>query len=361
MRPQVLWEALPHSWQSDVTAIVRQTAETTDPELYELGWSMAGKIARILEDKQSFILDHPMVAGQVKDREKMEALLHAVAGLLQTAAESELADREAMRTLDVEKFLAGTGAKLLRQMGEIWPQLESMQAALPKPGSFPLGKLQLQEVTVLHREGGSARLRIALTGGPSTEQDWVQVEGRWVPKQMADAWPQGIAAAQRQLANSVPATSERKQALIVQLRRLDGALDGVLATKTPAEFQAAAGAAFGTMLGVAMAQAQMRPTSPAAPTTVAPSAVLPPPSEPVAVTPAPEPKVTYLRLHPVALREAGRHIGASVHVVAVDGDEFDATLLAADGRSLTLERESSAGTMTHALALQDVRALQIWK
>ena len=105
----------------------------------------------------------------------------------------------------------------------------------------------------------------------------------------------------------------------------------------------------------------MRPTAPAPSAAPAAPAVPPPPSEAVAAAPVQEPKDTFLRLHPVALREAGRHIGASVHVVGVDGDEFDATLLAADARTLTLERESPAGTMTHALALRDVRALQIWK
>jgi hypothetical protein len=70
---------------------------------------------------------------------------------------------------------------------------------------------------------------------------------------------------------------------------------------------------------------------------------------------------TFLHAHPIPLKEARRHIGASVHVVATDGDEFDGTLRAADARTLTLERESPAGTMTHAMAMTEVRTLQIWK
>ncbi|HET9299609.1 MAG TPA: hypothetical protein VFO11_06660 [Candidatus Polarisedimenticolaceae bacterium] len=357
-RPQVLWQALPSSWQADVTALLHESAEKTDPELYNLGWSLAGKIARILDEKQAFILDHPMMAGRIKDREKTEALLHAGAEILRTLTESDLADREALRTLDVEKFLAGTGGQLVRQGRELGELVQGMQADLPAAAPaapFKLEQLQLEEVTVLQREGGAARLRIVAGGGKSLEQDWVQVEGRWVPKQLADAWPKAIAGARQQLADAVPTSTERKQALLVQLRMVDGALDGVLATQTPAEFQAAAGAALGTVIGAAMAHAQG--PSQQGPQ---PPALVPAPSPPP-VVPAPSGSDTLLRAQAIALREAPRHIGASVHVVAMDGDEFDGTLRAADARTLTLERESPAGTMTHAMALNEVRTLQIWK
>ncbi|HEX5043579.1 MAG TPA: hypothetical protein VFV75_11770 [Candidatus Polarisedimenticolaceae bacterium] len=358
-RPQVLWQALPSSWQADVTALLHESAEKTDPELYELGWSVAGKVARILDEKQDFILDHPMLAGRIEDREKTEALLHAGAGFLRTLTESELADREALRTLDVETFLAGTGAKLLGDARELSTLLQGLPGDLPVTaphGTFRLNQLQLEDVAVIQRDGGSARLRLVTGGGASAEQDWVQVEERWVPKQMADTWPKALAKAHRQLASAMPASAERNQALIVQLRMVDGALEAVLATRTAGEFQAAAGAAFGTILGSAMAQAPSQSSS-------APSSALP--SPPVAglqpsAPGAPE-TGNLLRAHPIALREARRHIGATVHVVAIDGDEFDGTLRAADGRTLTLERESPAGTMTHAMALNEVRILQIWK
>ncbi len=357
-RPQVLWQALPRSWQADVTAVLHESAEKTDPELYALGWSLAGKIARVLDEKQAFILDHPMMAGRIKDREKTEALLHAGAGFLRTLTESDLADREALRTLDVEKFLAGTGAELVRQGRELGELVQGMQADLPASAPkapFRLDQLQLEEVTVLQQDGSTARLRVVVGGGKSTELDWVQIEGRWVPKEMADAWPKAIAGARQQLASAVPASAERKQALIVQLRMVDGALDAVLATKTPAEFQAAAGAALGTVMGAALTQARPQPPALLPDRSPAPSLAPGMPSLPVA---GPD---TLLRAHAIALREAPRHIGASVHVVAMDGDEFDGTLRAADARSLTLERESPAGTMTHAMALNEVRALQIWE
>jgi hypothetical protein len=350
-RPQVLWQALPASWQADVTAILHEGADKTDPELYELGWAVAGKTARVLDEKQEFILEHPLVAGRIQDREKTQALLHAGARFLQTLAESELADREALRSLDVENFLAGTGAKLLRDARELSVLVQGLPGDLPATapaGAFRLDRLRLEDVAVLERRGSTARLRIVPGDGTGTEQDWVEVEGRWVPKSMAEAWPKAIAEARRQLAGIVPGNAERKQALIVQLRMVDGALDAVLATRTAGEFQAAAGAAFGTMLGAAVTRAQ--PQAPA---------VAPP--MPPAVAAAPPASDTLLRAHPIAVREAPRHIGASVHVVAMDGGEFDGTLRAADARTLTLERESPAGTMTHAMALNEVRTLQIWK
>ena len=94
----------------------------------------------------------------------------------------------------------------------------------------------------------------------------------------------------------------------------------------------------------------------------------PSPAPAPAEDPIPTPTTTaktaddqFLRPHPIGVRDARRHLGALVHVVAANGVEFDGTLRAADGRTLTVERESEAGTMTHAVAVADVKALQVWR
>lgn len=362
-RPQVLWQGLPPSWQAELTVCLQESAEKSDPELYAAGWSVANKLARILEEKQAFVLDHPMLAAQIKDRAKTETLLRGVAGMLRTLMDSELADREALRKIDVEKFLAGTGAALFRQAMELAIAAEGSTPGVP----FRPDQLQLEDVGVVSRVGDAARLRVVMAGGKSSEHDWVRVEGRWVPKAMADGWPKAMAGLRQQIETAAPTTPERKQAMLVQLRMVDSALDKVLATATPAEFQAAAGTALGTLMGAAMAQAQAQGFGPfggAPPPAPTPAPITDPEpeSEPDGSSVAEAaPADQFLRRHPIAVRDARRHLGASVHIVAMDGTEFDGTLRAADGRSLTVERESEAGTMTHAMAVRDVKSLQVWR
>jgi hypothetical protein len=358
-RPQVVWQGLPPSWQAELTVCLQESAEKSDPEIYTAGWSVAGKIVRVLEEKQAFILDHPMLAAQVKDRAKTETLLRGVAGMMRTLMESELADREALRKIDVEKFLAGTGATLFRQVMELAIAAEGRTPGVP----FRPDQLRLEDVAVVSQVGDAARLRVVMAGGKSSEQDWVRVEGRWVPKAMVDGWPKAMAGLRQQIETAAPTTPERKQAVLVQLRMVESALDSVLATATPAEYQAAAGTALGTLMGAAMAQAQALGPFGGAPSPAPTPAPITEPEREADGSSVAEaaPADQFLRRHPIAVRDAGRHLGASVHIVAVDGAEFDGTLRAADGRTLTVERESEAGTMTHAMAVRDVKALHVWR
>jgi hypothetical protein len=93
----------------------------------------------------------------------------------------------------------------------------------------------------------------------------------------------------------------------------------------------------------------------------APQVTAPTPSPDAAPGPEADPTEQYLRRQRIAVRDARRHVGQLVFVIAKDGVEFEGTLLNADGRTLTVERESEAGTMTHAMAVSDVKSLEVWR
>ena len=66
-QPQILWEAMPASYRTDITEITHEFATKMDPELYNQLLAFAQKAVAVLLDKKEFILGSSMV--QLKDED----------------------------------------------------------------------------------------------------------------------------------------------------------------------------------------------------------------------------------------------------------------------------------------------------
>jgi hypothetical protein len=310
-----MWQALPPSWQSQVTALLHGERGERRPRALRAGVDAGGE-ARPHPRREAGI--HPRSphagGGGLKDRAKTEAFLHATAALLKTLSGSELADRDAMRTLDVEKFLAGTGAELMaagRRAGHPAPGDAGRPSRHPRVRSGWISSAW-KDVAVLRRDASTARLRIVLRGGKSQRRTgssrgtsgcprrW-RMPGRRDRRARARSWrmPRPPRRSGSRPCSCSSGCGRRPRCRPRHAHRR--------------EFQAAAGAALGTMLGAAWP----RRRAPAGPAVAGP---LLRSSGPALTQPGPD---TLLHAHAIAVQEARRHIGASVHVVAMDGDEFD--------------------------------------
>ncbi|NIM01652.1 MAG: hypothetical protein GTN89_12655, partial [Acidobacteria bacterium] len=176
-RPQVVWHALPASYQDDITELVHGFAGTMDAELWNRTFEVVEKATRVLDEKRDFILDHPMLAAQMDDRKEAEEAWNAVVDILEIVVQSDLADLDRMKKLDVERFLTKTG-------GDLFDGFEAL-AALSPTGSMPGLDLAEAEATLLSSEGDRARVRVEIPGQPTEEMDFSRVEGKWIPAEMA--------------------------------------------------------------------------------------------------------------------------------------------------------------------------------
>ena len=59
------WQALPPSYQNDITEVVHLGASEMDAELWNRTFTVLQKTTRILSEKRNFILDHPMLAAEI--------------------------------------------------------------------------------------------------------------------------------------------------------------------------------------------------------------------------------------------------------------------------------------------------------
>lgn len=369
--PQVIWQALPASYQQDVENLLHEAAGEMDRELWGKTFSVLGKLSRVLSEKRDFILDHPMVASQVENRSEAESNWGAVAGMFDVLVSSELADLDKLRTLDVGEFLAGTGARFMKQI------VRASSLTPDDPFGKQLANLRNVKVTVVSSEGDSARVRTEVPDMPAKEEDYVRVEGKWITRSLADAWDSRMAEVRKQVAEySGEKTAENKQAAMMQLGMVESALDTLLAADTAEDFNAAAGAMMGMAMGAIMAQsanadrgmASSSPPGQAAP----PEDTMTEPAESAAVEAgeglqlplSPEESEEIAKRMRAADRlsievgEAQDFLGQRMRVIGKDGLDFTGKLTAADARTLTFEREFSGGTMGFEMDAAEIESLR---
>ena len=354
-RPQVVWHALPASYQQDVTDLIHEFAGKMDAEMWNRSFGVIQKITLVLSEKREFILDHPMLASQIEDRDEAEEAWDALIDVLEIVVESDLADLDRVEKLDVERFLSGTGVKLMKRFKEI----EAFAPANAVPG---LG-LQNAEATLISSEGDKARVRMKIPGQPPKEEDFVRVEGKWIPAAMANEWDQTMAEARKQLAGfSGEKMMQNKSALLMQLSMVEGALDQLLATKTAAEFNTAVGGLMGMAMGAMMAQSQnssgINPFGNSAPMFGAPQVPSSPP--PPSFEATPQTRQRQVESGAQVYRREGieGYIGEQVRVTERDGSNTNGFLVSVSDDLLIIEKRIIGGSVKIEMSRASIETVE---
>lgn len=246
-QPRVLWDALPKSYRTDVEDIVHELARKMDKDLWNKGFALADKVVLVLKTKKELLLSLKMLNNSPVNTAQLSGNWDAVVGIAEIIAKSELADLEKLKHLDMGNFLSGTGAEFMKRLDAL-SRLENEENA-----AVVSRQLKSVKTTVLQSEKDTARVKIEIPGEASWEIPFVKVEGKWVPKSMADQWKVEIDRAKKSIAEwSTSLTAEEKHRTLGIMTSIDGILDQMLAAKNPQDLESALGQAFGMLLGMAL-------------------------------------------------------------------------------------------------------------
>lgn len=248
-KPEVLWDALPASYQSDATGLVHEFGKTVDQETYNAGFGLVQKVVKILETKKEFILALPNLQ-QNPAKPELEKNWDKLVGFVSKIANCELTDSTKLASLDVRQFLATTGSSIMK---------DAMALALLAPQKPNEARIDPQimfrntKAEVLNKTADSATLKVTAPGEKPEELQVVKVEDKWIPKEMADGWKQGVLDAKAALAKMKAETNKKnKDMVLAQIKQVDAMLDQVLATKTADEFTGQIGQIIGMAMGAIM-------------------------------------------------------------------------------------------------------------
>ena len=247
--PEILWQALPKTYQRDITELTHSFAAKVDPAVWEAAFGVGRRTADLLHDKKEIILSSSFLDNAGEERDEIASGWDSMVALLDAFFSSEVSKVDALKTMDWERYLATTGRDLMTLTAE--KSRASGDDAFDREFTQKLGRT---EAEVVSRDGDAATVRIITPDEEPEEMELVRVEGRWVPADMAEDWDEEVAEAKAKLASI---TEEEIQQGSMQMMMLIGMADGVIAqletAETAEEFEQAIQGILGPFLGGMMA------------------------------------------------------------------------------------------------------------
>jgi len=180
--PRVIWEFLPESYQEDVNRVVHKFAHKMDAQLWNETFESANKISEVLKTRRAFILKHPAFKQEDPAKsKKVAANWDALVGLLSTVLESNISDLDQLKTIDVGEFLAETGGRLMSQFSD----LSKLAPNDPYRKELQLVLETKVELVSSNQDEAMVKLSPRNPALPTTEYEFVKVEGKWIPQTLA--------------------------------------------------------------------------------------------------------------------------------------------------------------------------------
>jgi hypothetical protein len=243
----VVWDAMPATWQTDVTEITHEFANKMDPDLWNKVFGLAQKTVTVLQDKKDLILSTSMMDSAGENKDDIVANWDTVTTALSTLVNSEIADLENLKTMDWGAFAKGSGGQLVKQMMVLSASEEGSEE------TNPVDALRSIAAEVLENDGQVAKLKVTMDGQEPEEVEMTKVEGRWVPKDLADDWDKNIEEARTGLANMTEEQmQQQKMQVMMGLGMAEAMIDQVAMAETPEQLEQMMAGLLGPMMGGGM-------------------------------------------------------------------------------------------------------------
>tara|TARA_Y100001934_G_scaffold279198_1_gene382317 strand:- start:1005 stop:2081 length:1077 start_codon:yes stop_codon:yes gene_type:complete len=261
--PKLLWEMLPPSYQTDVTNLIHDFVNNMDQQIWDKLFELLQQAGLLLNEKQDLItaMIEESLGGSGASPEEMQQSIEMMGEMLKTLVESDLAKHEKAKSMDPGKFLDETGKDLFKLIAET----SKLEEGDPWNTDIK-AKLKDIKVEVISEESDTAT--ISLSGMPDLpdideltaqlpdfdnsgmpelsmlkngEQEVVKIEGKWIPKAMADGWKETMTEASERINTDLKdllGPEEKKQIMNI-LNAVQVGMTGATKAKTQQELQMA--------------------------------------------------------------------------------------------------------------------------
>lgn len=231
-QPQVLWEALPKSYQVDANQLARKAIASLDSEIYDKVLSILNKTNKILREKKVFLLSSSQMGLLAKDLEEASANWNALTELLTIILNSQLGSFEKAQKVDIGKLLEDTGSILMGKIATI--------SAMTKEDIWQKEFVRKLKAVRIEKVSGSSKETLLQVTGPdgiSEQQNWTKVEGKWIPREVEIGWGENIAKARETIAKNDTDGVDGKFGVMLMLGMIEGILDRLDKSSTQEEFE----------------------------------------------------------------------------------------------------------------------------
>ena len=238
--PEVLWQALPESYRNDINQLTLEFAAKMDPEIYDRVMALAGRAIEVLQSKKALVFESATFKSTGADPAEIDPVITGTLQVAETFLTSEISTLVGLEAVNWENYLATTGSALMEQASAI----ETEDVA------NPLDDLESLTIETLEAADTTAKLKISAEGHDPEELDLVMVEDRWVPKELAEQWPEKVAEARTHLEEMNPENmAALKTQAMMGIGMAEGLIEQIAAVETAEEFDAAVGPLLQMVMG----------------------------------------------------------------------------------------------------------------
>lgn len=294
-------DMIPPSYVTDIEGLVQQFGKSMDKELFDKFVALADRVITVAVKQKDKLAEMVGQMGLPVPADNVKKAVDGLAEVWGVLKDLGLTDLEKLQTFSLSTFSKEQLPKLTEklfsladaaQQGEIDKQLAKLDTA----------KVELKTVMKDEKWGEIAQVAVTIDGN-TDEDEMVQVEGKWVPRELAEEWQEGMEEARKGLNEMATELPKQKEAILAQLAQIEPMLAHVEETGDLSALQQ-----FGAMMMMGGAPAPMEappvpeaapagegaPSGEPAPTggEAAPSASAPAPTEaaaPAAAEVAPAP------------------------------------------------------------------------
>lgn len=227
-QPVVVWNALPAKHQNDVNDVVRSFAGTMDPDVWNQVVDLVRGLQEVLEEKPDFFANHPMIAGSSSGAAK--ETIPKLATMLKTIVDG-VGDLESLQTFDGQKFVGSTATSVLTQMEDIGQMFTQSPAA-----ANPFASLTNVEIETIDSTEKSAELRFTFPDGHVENQNFMKMDGKWIPMDLVQNWDENIKNAKDQIKKLPETMKSAKVKVIAVSGMVNGMISGLKNAETQEQF-----------------------------------------------------------------------------------------------------------------------------
>lgn len=241
----VLWQAMPESYQNDVNEIARLAGTKVDSEIYDQVFATIRRFAEVADKQKEYFFYTGLGAPPPEEEvDKLREAWPSFVNLINTLTSSAIASTGSLQSFDGKAFFAETVSSLLRD-------IDVLAKIKPDPDQPAISEYCEAVVNYVNGSDGACTLEMVMPNGALQVQDFIKVEGSWVPQDMANQWAAGMTRVRKQLeAIDTSKLSPQKAQIMSLLVMIDSLISQLEAAETQEQFDQALQGALMPLMGL---------------------------------------------------------------------------------------------------------------
>ena len=166
---EIIWDAMPLSYQGDINSVVHLLAGKVDTEIYNKSFDLIRFAIDVANKQKNFILNTKFEGKFFTENISMlDVSWSSIISLFKCISSSVIADAEGLQSFNGRSFFASTVSRLIGHTKDI---------SLLSVGKIPF---EYSSIDLLKSNKNSTLLRLTYPDGSVIRMEFTNINGRWI-------------------------------------------------------------------------------------------------------------------------------------------------------------------------------------